>query len=264
MTMLANGGRMTGEHIFISVVLVLVSVLLVAVVIMQLHRHRHRVTRRVLGWIRSRLEALQRDAPDPEASGAGDASAGYSPEEQSKAELKRLQGVIEDRKRLARESDIAYHLWGFYKGFFRDRDPSNLERPLQDGEWYQVRILERSSQNGQNRFVFELSGKRYRFVDDEENQGWSDNVKTFSLFLYDDEDRCLIEVPVKLKVHRAGRSYSILSDGPRAFLPGNWVNEFIKVKLKHQHLHNREIREQKHRERLWEIEDLKDRFGISD
>ena len=148
--------------------------------------------------------------------------------------------------------------------FFRDRDPSNLERPLQDGEWYQVRILERSSQNGQNRFVFELSGKRYRFVDDEENQGWSDNVKTFSLFLYDDEDRCLIEVPVKLKVHRAGRSYSILSDGPRAFLPGNWVNEFIKVKLKHQHLHNREIREQKHQERLWEIEDLKDRFGISD
>ena len=67
MTMLANGGRMTGEHIFISVVLVLVSVLLVAVVIMQLHRHRHRVTRRVLGWVRSRLEALQRDAPDPEA-----------------------------------------------------------------------------------------------------------------------------------------------------------------------------------------------------
>jgi hypothetical protein len=231
---------------------------------MQLHRHRHRFTRRASGWIRSLLAALRRDAPDAGASEAGGAAAGSSPEEQSKAELKRLQGVIEDRKRLARESDIAYHLWGFYKGFFRDRDPRGLERLLEDGEWYQVRILERSSRNGQNRFEFELAGDRYRFVDDEENQGWSDNVKTFSLFLYDDEDRCLIEVPVKLKVHRAGRSYSILSDGPRAFLPGNWVNDFIKVKLKHQHLHNREIREQKHRERLWEIEDLKDRFGIED
>ncbi len=61
-----------------------------------------------------------------------------------------------------------------------------------------------------------------------------------------------------------GRSYSILSDGPRAFLPGDWVNEFIRVKLKHQRLQSQEIRDQKHQERLWEIEDLKDRFGIRD
>lgn len=255
---------MTGEQTFITVVLLLVSVVLVAVVIMQLHRHRHGVSRRVLGWIRTRLEALRRDAREPEDSAAGAAGTHSSPEEQSKAELQRLQGYIEDRKRVARESDIAYHLWGFYKGFFRDRDPGGLERLLQDGEWYQVRILERSSRNGQNRFEFELAGERYRFVDDEENQGWSDNVKTFSLFLYDAAGRCLIEVPVKLKIDRAGRSYSILSDGPRAFLPGNWVSDFINVKLKHQHLHNQEIREQKHRERLWEIEDLKDRFGIED
>ena len=255
---------MTGEHTFIGVILVLVSVLLVAVGIMQLLRYRHRATRRVLAWIGTRLDALRRHAPEAGDPAAGGSPAGPSPEEESRAELKRLQGVIEDRKRVARESDIAYHLWGFYKGFFRDRDPSSLESLLREGEWYQVRILERGSRNGQNQFRFELAGERYRFVDDEENQGWSDNVKTFSLFLYDDEGRCLIEVPVKLKIDRAGRSYSILSDGPRAFLPGNWVNDFINVKLKHQHLHNQEIREQKHQERLWEIEDLKDRFGIED
>lgn len=255
---------MTGEHIFISVVLVLVSALLVAVGIVQLHRHRHRAAHRALAWIRNGLEALQRRASEVGASENGDGSASSSPEEQSKAEWKRLQGVIKDRKREARESDIAYHLWSFYKGFFRDRDPGSLEHLYQDGEWYQVRILERNSQSGLNQFEFELAGERYRFVDDEENQGWSDNAKTFSLSLYDDAGRCLIEVPVKLKVDKSGKNYSILSDGPRAFLPGDWVKDFINVKLKQQHLRNLEIRKQKHQERLWEIEDLKDRFGISD
>ena len=255
---------MTGEQVFLSVILVLVTVLLVVVGVMQLHRHRHRVTRRVLAWVRHRLEALQRDEPGSVDREAGEEPSGSSPEERSKAELRRLQGFIEDRKRVARESDIAYHLWGFYKGFFRDRDPGGLEHLYQDGEWYQVRILERNSQSGLNQFEFELAGERYRFVDDEENQGWSDNAKTFSLSLYDEAGRCLIEVPVKLKVDKSGKTYSILSDGPKAFLPGDWVKDFINVKLKHQHLHNLEIRQQKHQERLWEIEDLKDRFGISD
>jgi len=90
------------------------------------------------------------------------------------------------------------------------------------------------------------------------------NTKLFSLFLYDDSDRCLIEIPMKMKVDSSGRQYSILLDGPKAFLPGGWINDFINVKLKHQSLRNQEIRAQKHQERLFEIEDLKDRFGILD
>ena len=85
-----------------------------------------------------------------------------------------------------------------------------------------------------------------------------------SLYLYDDSDRCLIEIPMKVKIDKWGRNYSVLSEGPNAFLPGDWVSDFINVKLKHQRIHNQEIREQKHQERLWEIEDLKDRFGIPD
>ena len=69
---------------------------------------------------------------------------------------------------------------------------------------------------------------------------------------------------MKVRVDRLGRNYSILSEGPRAFLPGDWISEFINVKLKRQSIRNREIREQKHKERLAEIEELKNRFGISD
>ena len=69
---------------------------------------------------------------------------------------------------------------------------------------------------------------------------------------------------VKIKVDSLGRKYSISSDGPKAFLPGDWINDFINTTLKHQRIRNQEIRAQKHQERLWEIEDLKDRFGISD
>jgi hypothetical protein len=127
-----------------------------------------------------------------------------------------------------------------------------------------VKILQVSTQNGLNEFEFELKGAKYKFVDDEEKQGWRMNSKIFSLFLYDDSDRCLIEIPMKMKVDSSGRNYSILLGGPNAFIPGDWINDFIKVKLKHQSIRNHEIREQKHQERLFEIKDLKDRFGFLD
>jgi len=57
---------------------------------------------------------------------------------------------------------------------------------------------------------------------------------------------------------------ALLSGGPNAFLPSDWVNDFISVKLKHQQMRNQEIRALKHQERLREIADLKARFGITD
>ena len=69
---------------------------------------------------------------------------------------------------------------------------------------------------------------------------------------------------MRMNVDSSGRQYSISSDGPKAFLPGGWINDFVNATLKHQRIRNQEIRAQKHEERLWEIEDLKDRFGISD
>jgi len=185
-------------------------------------------------------------------------------EEKSKAEIERLQKVIEDRKQIARDTDISYHLWGLYKNHFRYTSPQSVDRYIQDGEWYGMRILHVSTKNSLNKFEFELKGARYTFIDDEEKQGWGANMKFFSLFLYDDSGHCRIEIPMKLKVDRWGRQYSILSNGPKSFLPGDWINDFINVKLKNQRIHNQEIRAQKHQERLDEIEDLKKRFGISD
>ena len=184
--------------------------------------------------------------------------------EESKAELERLQKLIESRKKIAWDTDISHHLWGLYKGHLQSTSQYSLSRSIQIGEWYDVKILTVKNQSGLRKCEFELKGARYKFVDDEEKQGWREHTKFFSLFLYDDSDRCLIEIPMKMKVDSEGRSYSILSNGPNAFLPGGWVNDFINVKLKHQSIRNQEIRAQRHRERLSEIEDLKGRFGILD
>jgi hypothetical protein len=151
-----------------------------------------------------------------------------------------------------------------YKNHFRFTNPQSLDPLNQDGEWYGVKILQVSIKNNLNKFEFELNGAKYKFIDDEENRNWSDKVKFFSLFLYDDSDHCLIEIPMKVKVDRWGRKYSVLSGGPKAFLPGGWTNDFINATLINQSIRKKEIRAQKHQERLWEIEDLKDRFGISD
>jgi hypothetical protein len=185
-------------------------------------------------------------------------------EEKTKAELSRLRKRIEERKQVAQETDITHHLWGLYKIIFLSAEQSSLNQQIQDDEWYAVKIQRARSGDGLNEFEFELKGASYKFVDDEERQGWSDNLKYFSLFLYDASGRCLIEVSMKVRVDKMGRSYSVMSDGPKAFLPGDWMNDFINVKLKNQSIRNRETRSQKHQERLREIEDLKDRFGIWD
>jgi len=184
--------------------------------------------------------------------------------EESEAELNRLQMLIEDRKRVAWNSDIAHHLWGLYKNLLLYTNPNSMDQYIKDGQWYDIEILKVSSQNGLNTLEFELKGAKYKFVDDEEKQGWRELMKSFSLFLYDDSDRCLIEIPMKMKVDDTGRNYSISTGGPNAFLLGGWISDFINVKLKHQRIRNQEIRAQKHQERLSEIDDLKGKFGILD
>lgn len=223
-------------------------------------------------WIKRLIPDRFRNSPDAgqgdfqgsERRAAGFEHGGPSEEEQSEAELRRLQELIRDRKLIAAKTDISYHLWGFYASHFRQADPQGSPGFVPGGEWYDVKMLQSSAVNGLNRFDFELQGSKYTFVDDEEQQGWRENLKYFSLFLYDQSGRCLIEIPMKMRVDKWGRNYSILSEGPNAFLPGGWINDFVSVTLKHQHIRNQEIRAQKHRERLSEIEDLKDRFGISD
>jgi hypothetical protein len=230
--------------------------------IMYVYMDRHRITRVFRDWFHLGAGARQRRPIEPEQFPTGHESEDLNSEEGSETELTRLKKLIEERKRMAKDIDISHHLWGLYEHHFRFASAQSVDSHIKDGVWYNVKTLRTSAQDGLNEFEFELKGARYRFVDDEERHGWSDKMKFFSLFLYDDSNRCLIEIPMKVRVDKLGRSYSISSDGPRAFLPGDWIKDFISVKLKQQSLHNQAIRAQKHRERLSEIKDLKDRFGI--
>ena len=219
-------------------------------------------------WIKRKI--LDRLLVDPENAPrvADERERSVAEEEKSREELAKLNRVIEERKQIARDTDVSYHLWGLYKSHFQGTQAQPLHPAAQDGgwdgEWYDIKIFKVSTRNGLNEYAFELKGEKYRFVDDEEKQGWRENIKFFSLFLYDAAGRCLIEIPMKMRVDSSGRDYSVMSDGPRAFLPGRWTHDFINVRLKHQSMLNQEIRSQKHQERLREIEDLKKRFGIED
>jgi len=246
-----------------SGILIVVVAVVIVVSVLFVSKSRHRVARLILDRLNVKPKAGQRKRHEPRQPFSGD-KLDVLTAEQSAAELERLQKLIEDRKQMARDADISHHIWGLYKSLLRYINPLSLDRYIQDGEWYDVRILQVSEKDGLTIIEFELKGVRYKFVDDEEKQGWRVKMKLFSLFLYDDSDRCLIEIPMKTHVHSSGRQYSISSDGPKAFLPGGWINDFINVTLKHQYIRNQEIRAQKHQERLSEIEDLKNRFGISD
>ena len=252
---------MTGELLFLLVIVVAV---LIVLAILQVSKNRHRIKRVILQQLNFGPEARQRKTHGPEQPFTESEPIVPAAEEKTKAELKKLQKVIEDRKQVASDTDISYHLWGLYKSLLRYTRPNSTDLYTQDGEWYDVEILQASAQSGLHKIEIVLKGAKYKFVNDEENQGWSDNVKYFSLFLYEDSGRCLIEIPMRVKVDRWGRNYSIPSGGPKAFLPGDWINELVNVKLKHQSIRNRGIRAQKHQERLSEIADLKKKFGISD
>ncbi len=253
-----KGTEMTGELLFI------LAIVVIAVAILHKSKNLHRIKRVILDRLNISPEAGQRKPHEPKQPVTESEPKVLTAEEKSKAEMERLQKFIIERKKSAWETDISYHLWNLYKTHFRCTSPQSLYRYNQEGKWYDLKILQASTKNNLNKFEFELNGAKYKFVDDEEKKGWGDNIKLFNLFLYDDSDRCLIDIPMQLRIDKWGSNYSILSDGPKAFLPGDWINDFINATLKHQRLRNQEIRAQKHQERLWEIEDLKDRFGISD
>ena len=251
---------MTSEILF---VLVIVVIVVIVIAILQVSKYRHWIKRVILDRLNFSPDAEKRKPHQPEQP-ITESEPKVMTIDESKTELETLLKLIEDRKQVAMDTDISYHLWGLYKNLLRHTSPHALDRDIQGSEWYDVKILRVSTQNGLNESEFELKGARYKFVDDEEKQGWHMNKKIFGLFLYDDSDRCLIEIPMKMKVDSSGRNYSILLGGPNAFIPGDWINDFINVKLKHQSMHNQEIRAQKHQERLIEIEDLKNRFGFLD
>lgn len=251
---------MASEHTFVFVILIIVAVMAAIILI---SNSRQRIKRLILDRFNFSPRSGQTKPRNREQAIVDDGSGAMTAEE-SKAELERLQKLIEDRKKIARDSDLSHHLWGLYTSLLRYISPQSSDRYIQDGEWYDVKILQVNTRHGLNKIGFELKGARYQFVDDEDNQGWADHSKHFNMYLYDESDRCLIEIPMKVKVDKEGRKYSISSGGPNAFLPGDWVNDFINVKLKHQSIRNQEIRAQKHKERLSEIEDLKNRFGIAD
>lgn len=242
---------------------IVVVILLAIIAAVPLFNNRHSIKR----WISDRLTMKPGTGPTKSSEQepvTTENEAALLSAEESAAELFRLQMLIEDRKRIAWNTDIAHHLWGLYKDLLSYANPDSLDFDFQDGQWYDIKILGVSFQNGLNKLEFELAGARYKFVDDEEKQGWRELTKAFSLLLHDESDRILIDIPMKMKVDDTGRNYSISTGGPNAFLLGGWINDFINVKLKHQSLRNQEIRAQKHQERLREIEDLKSRFGIAD
>ena len=239
------------------------AIVVPAFALVQISKNRLQIKR----WILNRFNVGSKVGPaeswEPGRSDAERGSSDLTPEE-SKAELQRLHKFVEVQKQIAWDTDIAYHLWGLYRTLFRPSGAHPLERYVEDGEWYKVKILKASSNDGLNQYEFELKGARYKFVDDEERQDWHVKMKLFSLFLYDESGRCLIQIPMKMIIDGLGSSYAIAAGGPKAFLSGSWINDFINVELKHQSMRNQEIREEKHRERLCEIEDLKNRFGTPD
>jgi len=254
---------MSSELLFVFMIVIFVAIL-IAITITQVSELRHRFKRMILDRLNINPAAEQYKPQEPDQPFTESESKVLSAEQKSQAEFEKLQKLIEDRKKIARDADLSHHLWGLYKNHFRSTHSQSINKYIPDGEWYGMKILRDNSQNGLNEFEFELKGSKYKFIDDEDKQGWSDRTKCFSLLLFDDSDRCLIEVPMKVKVDRWGSTYSILSNGPRSFLPGEWSKDFINVKLKNQRIRNQDIRAQKHQERLEEIEDLKHRFGFLD
>ncbi|HKX55688.1 MAG TPA: hypothetical protein VJN01_06290 [Xanthomonadales bacterium] len=249
---------MPGELLF--VLLIVTAAGIVAVFVRESKKRRGNNRK---DWDRFYLDP-EAGQSKPDQLNTSDEAEALTSEESSIVELKRLQKLINSRKKIALETDLSYHVWNLYKSQFRSIGPHLLNPYSHDGKWYELKTLQASTLNDVRKFEFELSGVRYKFVDDEEKQKISDNLKLFNLCLFDDSDHCLINIPMKLRVDDSGKSYSISSDSPKAFILGRWIKDFISVSLKHQSIRNQEIREQKHQERLREIKELKDKFGISE
>src|SRR5690606_17588239 len=161
---------MSGELLFLLVILLAVAI--GAVVVRQRKKQRG-ITRK--DWNRFYLDpeleaALAEDRAQRQASGD---AASLTTEEESRLELERLQKLITDRKKIAWETDISYHVWNLYRTHFRAMGPHIINPLEHDGKWWELKLLKNSKLNDVKNFEFELSGVRYRFEDDEERQSIS-------------------------------------------------------------------------------------------
>ena len=204
---------MTGELLF------MLAMVVIAVAILHKSKNLHRIKRVILDRLNISPEAEQRKPHEPKrpVTESEPKVLTLTEEEMSKAELERLQKLIGDRKKSAWETDISYHLWNLYKTYFRCTSPPSMDRYNQDGKWYDLKILQASTKNNLNKFEFELNGVKYKFVDDEEKQGWGDKIKYFNLFLYDDSDCCVIDIPMQVRVDRWGRIIPFYQTGQKHF-----------------------------------------------
>jgi len=150
---------MTSEQLFVIVAVIIV------VAIIHASKNRHRIKRVILDRLNISPETEQREPHEPEQPFT-ESEPKVLTAEQSKAELERLQKLTEDRKQIARNTDISHHIWGLYKSLLQYTSPDSLDRHIQDGEWYDVKILQVSTQNELDNFEFELKGAKYKFVDD--------------------------------------------------------------------------------------------------
>jgi len=250
---------MSGELLFLLAFLVSVAI---GIAVVRAQKKRRGITRK--DWDRFYLDPEQVNADQAEQARAARESHALTLEEESRLELERLQKLITDRKKVAWETDLSYHVWSLYRSHFRSMGPHAIHANSHDGKWYELKILKSSNQNDLKKYEFELSGTRYRFEEDEDRHAISNNIKLFNLRVYDDTDRCLMDIPMKMRVDDTGKNYYISSDSPKAFIMGDWIKDFINASLKHQNIRKQEIRTQKHAERLREIEELKDKFGIAD
>jgi hypothetical protein len=179
---------MSGEQFFMLVIL---AIVVTAVVLIFLSKNRHRIKYVVSNWLKSGSSVEQDNTRQTEQPLTASDAHELTPKE-SEAELQRLRGLIEDQKQIAQNTDISHHLWSLYKSLVEHTDPKSPLHFNQGGEWYDVKVLRSSIENGLKKYQFELKGSTYTFADDEEQHAWRVNLKLFSLFLYDDSGRCLI------------------------------------------------------------------------
>jgi len=117
-----KGADMTSEQLFL---LTIGATVTVTVAIMQVRKRRRPIKPATLESLYVSSEIEQRKPREPEEPiTASEPRVLTAEEEESKAELERLQRLINRRKQIARQTDISHHLWNLYKSQFRSTSPA--------------------------------------------------------------------------------------------------------------------------------------------
>jgi len=173
---------------------------------------------------------------------------------------KDVHEIVSKRQKLAKSTNITEHVWNVFSPSFRFRSEFNRDSYEKTDNTIELSYTEKTIEGGTEQHYFQLHGNSYILVASKGSNWLPDgSTEFYEITLSDSKRYTLLLFRAYDQGDDMGSNY-IPSGSPEAFVPGDWVGDFLAASQKYNSIIK--IEREESRNSNENIEDLKSRYGI--